>query len=133
MVEDWDSFGKFIQQPDWAEGRVAVGGIVVALGIMLEIWFSSRSSSAERKIRDWYALRVAELNAQAEQDRLAHVELKSKLRHMHSRILQEDEIKQVLDIVKAFPGLTSHVLIQTEDYDEFSEQFLFGRQLQSIF
>jgi hypothetical protein len=78
VCEDWDDFSKFIFQPDWAVGRVAIGGAVVALGIVLEIWFSSRSSSAERKIRDWYALRVAELNLQTEKERTARLRLERR-------------------------------------------------------
>ena len=51
VVEDWDDFGKFLTQPSWANGRVAIGGFTVAIGIAFEILFSSRSSSAERRIR----------------------------------------------------------------------------------
>jgi hypothetical protein len=77
VVEDWDAFGMFYNRPDWAIGRVAVGGAVVAAGIVLELWFGSRSSKAERKIRDWYALRVAELNAETARVNLELARLKA--------------------------------------------------------
>lgn len=79
VLEDWDEFLRFIDYPTWGTARVAIGGFVVAVGIALEIWFSSRSSSAERKIRDWYALRVAELNLKAEQENAARVKLEKEV------------------------------------------------------
>lgn len=64
-------------RPDfcWDIARAAIGGSVVAIGIALELWFSSRSAKAERKIRDWYAIRVRELNLLIEQERIKRIEL----------------------------------------------------------
>jgi hypothetical protein len=99
--EDWDEFGKFISHPAWESGRVAIGGAVVALGIILEILFSSRSSSAERKIRDWYALRVSELNLKAEQERLARVKIE---RSIAMRGFSKKQYSEFADSLAPFAG-----------------------------
>jgi hypothetical protein len=73
LLEVWDDLGMLYCHPAWdAIARRAIGGLFVALFIALEITFSRRSSSAEHKIRDWYAIRVAELNVQAERERLGN-------------------------------------------------------------
>jgi hypothetical protein len=66
VLEDWDIFGMAWQHPYPYLIRASVGGVIVALGIAMEIRFSSLEAKAERKIRDWYSLRVAELNAETE-------------------------------------------------------------------
>lgn len=63
LYEDWDNL-PMIVHPNSPAGRMAIGGIVVAFGIVAEVWSSSRSSKAEHEVRDWYAMRVAELNLQ---------------------------------------------------------------------
>jgi hypothetical protein len=88
VVEDWDAFGMFYTRPDWAIGRVAAGGAVVAIGIVLELWFGSRSSKAERKIRDWYALRVAELNVKAQEEANARAQIIGLLKDADERIAE---------------------------------------------
>ena len=64
---------------------MAIGGFSVAVGIALEVWFASRASSAERKIRDWYALRVAELNLKAEQESNARAKLEQLTESLRRR------------------------------------------------
>jgi hypothetical protein len=109
VAEDWDEFFKFYDHPNWSDGRVAIGGALVALGIIAEIWFSSRSASAEREIRDWYALRVSELNLKAEQEQLARVELEASLR---DRQFMQDSVSQAL--LMRFP----EVAVRLEYLDE---------------
>jgi len=101
VAEDWDEFLKFAHNPNWTDGRIAVGGVAVVVGIILEIWFSSRASSAEREIRDWYALRVAELNLKAEQERLARVKLEQKFA---DRTLSEEQALAIASKVREFAG-----------------------------
>src|ERR1035437_9692988 len=63
LLEVWDDLGMLYARPAWGEvARRATGGFFVAVFITLEITFSRLSASAEHKVRDWYALRVAELN-----------------------------------------------------------------------
>jgi hypothetical protein len=66
VLEDWDIFGIVWKYHFPSLIPEAVGGFVVAIAIALELRFGSSQASAERKIRDWYALRVAELNLETE-------------------------------------------------------------------
>jgi hypothetical protein len=66
VLEDWDTFGIAWNHHFPYLIRASVGGAIVAVGIALEIRFSSLEAKSERRIRDWYALRVAELNAETE-------------------------------------------------------------------
>jgi hypothetical protein len=92
VAETWDEFFKLFSQPNAMVARVAIGGFVVAVGIALEVWFASRASSSERKIRDWYALRVAELNLAAEQERRARVAIEAKLTPRRLSLDQQSSI-----------------------------------------
>jgi hypothetical protein len=112
VAEDWDNFGKFFTQLGWATGRVAIGGFAVAAGIALEVWFASRVSSAERKIRDWYAVRVAELNLKAEQERLARVKIEKSLAPRH---LTTEQGRRVSEKLRQFAGTRANFFIVTGD------------------
>jgi hypothetical protein len=107
VLEDWDNFVKLFTQPSWVTARSAIGGFIVAIGIALEIWFSSRSSSAERKIRDWYALRVAELD-------LARAEIEERI---EPRRLSLQQQRAMADVLRPFKGNTRPVVIGTSDVE----------------
>jgi hypothetical protein len=112
VAEDWDEFFKFAHNPNWTDGRIAVGGAVVVLGIISEIWFSSRSASAEREIRDWYALRVAELNLKAEQERLARVEIEERIQ---PRRLSIEQQKAITEALRRFKGSIRPIVVGSSD------------------
>ena len=67
VLEDWDTFGMVFSHPFPYLVRAAAGGFIVALAIAGEIRFSALESKSERRIRDWYAIRVAELQLEAAQ------------------------------------------------------------------
>jgi hypothetical protein len=66
VVEDFDKFSMLFNHPSWIALRNVCGPVMVAGGVAFEILFSNRSSSKEGNVRDWYALRVAELNVETE-------------------------------------------------------------------
>jgi hypothetical protein len=111
VAEDWDEFFKFYDHPNWTDGRIAIGGAVVALGIILEIWFSSRSSSAERQIRDWYALKVAELNLKAEQERRARMKLEKEIAW---RDINQEQQASLRAMLGPFARLHTYVSLGSE-------------------
>jgi hypothetical protein len=115
VVEDWDAFGMFYNRPDWAIGRVAIGGAVVAAGIVLELWFGSRSSKAERKIRDWYSLRVAELNLKAEELELARATIEQELVRRGPRRLTFIQQRNIGEKIRQFNEKPVNVFIVIGD------------------
>ena len=64
ILEDLDKFPEMIAHPLSPEGITAVGGTLVALGIMLEVLCSSKSSHEEHRVRDWYASETERLRAE---------------------------------------------------------------------
>jgi hypothetical protein len=81
VAEDWDGLANLFTHPfAWGNARIAIGGVAVAVGIAFELLFSSRGSSAERKIRDWYSIRVAELNVALEHERTERLRLEERLK-----------------------------------------------------
>jgi len=78
LYEDWDNLPMIIH-PNSPQGRMAIGGVIAAFGIVAEVWCSQRSSKAENEVRDWYAKRVAELNLKAEQEKRARVQIEKSI------------------------------------------------------
>jgi hypothetical protein len=74
IVEDWDVL-PMIFHPATKEGIRAIGGIGVAVFIVLEILFGFLSAKAEHVVRDWNAERIATLNRRTER-------LRRKNRHL---------------------------------------------------
>jgi hypothetical protein len=139
VAEDWDDFGMFLAQPDWAIGRKAIGGFIVAAGIALEIWFSSRASSAERKIRDLYSLEVSGLNLKAEQERTARAQLIGVLKDADEQIAElkervawreitSNQVEQFRNKLSAFAG--QHVYIVVDANAPGGEPKNFGSHIQ---
>jgi hypothetical protein len=134
LAENWDDFGMFYAHPNWAVGRVAIGGVVVAVGIALEILFSSRASSAERKIRDWYAIKVAEINlrvALAEQAaadaNLARAKIEQRMR---PRVLDETETIGLINLLAPYQKTRIEIIV----FDvHIGEPLLFSDQIASLF
>jgi hypothetical protein len=131
LAENWDDFGMFYAHRNWFYGRVAVGGVVVAVGIALEILFSSRSSSAERKIRDWYAVKVAELNLRAETEQTARIKLELELQTLRSpRTISAPAHKALSDLLSSQAGKTVDIVVFDHHVPETS---FFAHQLVPLF
>jgi len=125
LYEDWDNL-PMIVQPNSPAGRMAIGGIIVAFGIVAEIWSSSRASKAEHEVRDWYAFRVAELN-------LARVKLEELLeRRTVTRLLSESECETLKDNISIFKEQPFEMSVLSDHRDYFSEQFRFRDQLMEL-
>jgi len=92
--------------PAWdAVARRAIGGFFVAVFIALEVTFSRRSASAEHKIRDWYAVRVAELD-------LARAEIEERLQ---PRRLSIEQQRAMADALRRFKGNIRPIIVGTTD------------------
>jgi hypothetical protein len=115
LYEDWDNF-PMIAHPNSPQGRMAIGGIIVAFGIVAEVWCSSRSSKAEHEVRDWYALRVAELD-------LARTEIEERMEPRRLSIEQQIEIG---DTLRHFAG---HPAIGVSSYGWDVESFGLSKQI----
>ncbi len=83
ILEEWDILGIAWKRRFPYLIREAAGGLIVAGCVALEIRFSSLEARAERKIRDWYAVRVAELNVELEQERVARVKIQERVADAH--------------------------------------------------
>ncbi len=112
LYEDWDNL-PMVVHPNSAAGRMAIGGIIVAFGIVAEIWSSSRSSKAEHEVRDLYATRVAELNLKAEQERLARVKIEERILELSSpRRLSNDQLLALATTLVPLAGTRGHLYLR---------------------
>jgi hypothetical protein len=114
VLEDWHNFGIARRHHFPYLMREAVGGLIVAIAIALEIRFGSLEASAERNIRDWYAIRVAELD-------LARAEIEER---MQPRRLSIEEQKAMADALRRFKGNTRPILVSLSAIDIESFRFM---------
>jgi hypothetical protein len=115
LYEDWDNL-PMVVYPNSPQGRMALGGIIVAFGIVAEIWCSSRSSKAEHEVRDWYALRVAELNLKAKQEHLARVKIEERLT---PRRITDSQSENIVAALRAFPQMMLDILVYQSGFEIF--------------
>jgi hypothetical protein len=132
VLEDWNKFAKLFYYPSWMALRDAAAPIMVAGGIAFEILLSRLSSSQERKIRDWYAMRVAELNLKSEQESVARAKLErltEKLRKNNRRtalLLRDRNLSNRVKFIEAMRAFAStrvyiHAMKEHEADPESSE------------
>jgi hypothetical protein len=120
LYEDWDNL-PMVVHPNSPAGRMAIGGIIVAFGIVAEVWASSRSSKAEHEVRDWYASRVAELNLLAEQEHAARVNVElelSKVKEKQAdRTITGAQQEQIVLELLPFAGVSVDVFRYEHTYE----------------
>ena len=62
----------------------AIGGILVAIGVVGELWFGFRAGLKDNQLRDINAEKIAKLNLLAEQEQLARVKLEQEIQERFS-------------------------------------------------
>jgi hypothetical protein len=63
-------------------------------------------------VRNWYTVRVAELNLQAEQERLARVEIEERIQ---PRRLSIEQQKAIAGALRRFKGSIRPIVVGTSD------------------
>jgi len=99
IVEYKTALGEFLQTWNVCILIPAIGGILIALGVGLETLMGMLASSSEHKLRGINAREIADLNSQAEQDRLKRVEIEERIA---DRVIKPEQIDRIVEGVKSF-------------------------------
>jgi hypothetical protein len=101
VLEYVPKFMEFLAYPSLHYLRELSGGIVITIGIAGEILFGGWASRRRTILTDRNKLEIAELNRQAEQDRLARREIEERLAY---RTLRDTQIPAIADKLREFQG-----------------------------
>jgi hypothetical protein len=109
----------FIHAPTWENFVNLSGGLLIALGVAGEVLFASLAAGKRDQLRDRNIRRVAELNLQAEQERLARVRIEQSIA---MRNLSGAQRAALIEGLSAFSENPSKVIVVprlNEDFESF--------------
>ncbi len=121
LLEDWDIFGMAWKYHFPYLIREGAGGLIVAIAIALEIRFSSLEASAERKIRDRYALRVTELDLARAEIEQKNAKLQLEILDLRFRLedrdLTADQQREIVSFLSPFMTMRLDVVTYEKTYE----------------
>lgn len=120
LFEVWDDLADLFTLPNhpwWSPvGRRAIGGVFVAVFIVLEMFFGRRASTADQEIIHTHAVRIAELNAEAEKERRLRAEIEERIQ---PRRLTLEQQKDIADALRRFAGNIRPIIMGTTHVESF--------------